>query len=373
MSSRRPEPLTARARWLAPGVVVLAATLSGFGARGLWPRAAAQSSAQPSVPVSTAQVVRTDVAQRQAVAGLIGYQGSYSVVSELPAGVITALPRPGQTLTRGETLYRQADQPVTLFYGRTPAWRDIGPASTPGSDIRELDQNLDALGYHAGPPDDVVTMATVVAIERWQLASGMTQTGTVTLGQVCFLPGPVRVTATAASLGSPAAPGTQVLTGTSATPSVTVNLTPGGAPVRPGDQVQVTLPDGSTTVPGHVRTVGAVTQAPAAAQPSQNQGAPASIVPVTISLDGYRLPADLDQAAVQVIMTERTDRNVLAVPVTALLAQAGGGYAVRAGTGAGAGSRLIAVNVGIYDDTTGLVEVSGTGLTAGLAVQAGQG
>lgn len=366
MSSRRPEQ-RAVTRWLAPGVVVLAATLSGFGARGLWPRATAQSAAQPAVPVGTAQVIRTDVAERQAVAGVIGYQGSYSVVNELPAGVITAVPRPGQTLTRGETLYRQADQPVTLFYGGTPAWRDIGPASTPGPDIRELDQNLDALGYAAGPPDDALTWGAVVAIERWQLANGMTQTGTVTLGQVCFLPGPVRVTATAASLGSPAAPGTQVLTGTSATPSVTVNLTPGGAPVRPGDQVQVTLPDGSTTVPGHVRTVGAVTQAP----PSQSQGAPTSIVPVTISLDGYRLPADLDQAAVQIIMTERTDQNVLAVPVTALLAQAGGGYAVRAG--AGAASRLIAVNVGIYDDTTGLVEVSGTGLTAGLAVQAGQG
>jgi hypothetical protein len=366
MSSRHPERQPA-ARWLTPGAVVLAAALAGFGARSLWPKAAAQTAAQASVPVSAAQVVRTDVAERQAVAGVIGYQGSYSVVNELPPGVITALPRPGQVITRGQALYQQAGQPVTLFYGGTPAWRDIGPASTAGPDIKELDQNLDALGYDAGTPADTLTWGTVVAIERWQLAHGMTQTGTVTLGQICFLPGPVRVTATPAGSGAPAAPGTQVLTGTSATPSVTVNLTPGGAPARPGDRVRVTLPDGSTTVPGHVLTVGAVTQAPA----SPGQNAPQAIIPVTISLDGYRLPADLDQAPVQVIMTEQMDHNVLAVPVTALLAQPGGGYAVR--TGLGPAGHLIPVSAGIYDDITGLVEVSGAGLTAGLSVQVAQG
>jgi hypothetical protein len=354
------------ARWLTPAAVVLAAALAGFGARGLWPKAATPNTTQAAVPVSTAQVVRTDVAERQAVAGVIGYQGSYSVVNELPAAVITALPRPGQIITRGETLYQQADQPVTLFYGGTPAWRDISPASTPGPDIKELDQNLDALGYDAGTPGNTLTWGTVMAIERWQLARGMTQTGTITLGQICFLPGPVRVTATPATLGTPAAPGTQVLAGSAAAPAVTVNLTPGGVPVRPGGRVQVTLPGGTTTVPGHVLTVGAVTQAP-----PQNQNPPASIIPVTISLDGYRLPADLDQAPVQVIMTEHIDHDVLAVPVTALLAQADGGYAVRTGTGPA--GRLIPVSVGIYDDTTSLVEVSGAGLTAGLTVQVAQG
>ncbi len=352
-------------RWLIPGAVVLAAALTGFGARGLWPKAAAQDTMQAAVPVSTAQVVRTDVAQRRAVPGTIGYQGSYSLVNELPGGIVTALPRAGQVITRGEPLYQLSNQPVILFYGGTPAWRDIGPASTPGPDVRELDQNLDALGYDAGTPGDTLTWDTVAAIERWQLAHGQPATGTINLGQICFLPGPVRVTATAASPGAPAAPGTQVLTGTSATPSVSVNLQPGGTPARPGDRVLVTLPDG-TTLRGHVLTVGAVTQAP----PSQNQGAPQAIIPVTISLDGYRLPADLDQAPVQVIMTEQIDLNVLAVPVTALLAQPGG-YAVR--TGPGPVHQLIPVSVGIYDDTTGLVEVSGAGLSAGMTVQVAQG
>jgi hypothetical protein len=113
-----------------------------------------------------------------------------------------------------------------------------------------------------------------------------------------------------------------------------------------------------------VLTVGAVTEAPA----SQSQSTPTAVMPVTIGLDGYRLPTDLDQAPVQVIMTEQIDPSVLAVPVTALLAQPGGGYALRT-----TAHQLIPVSVGIYDDTTGLVEVSGSGLAVGLTVQVAEG
>ena len=361
-ADRRPAGGRGAARWVTPGVVVLAAALAGFGARSEWPKAAPPATTQAAIPVSSAPVVRTDVRQRQVASGTIGYRGAYSVADELPAGVITALPRAGQILTRGQVLYQVADQPATLFYGTTPAWRDIGPASTPGPDIRELDENLNALGYDAGHPGDVITWGTVAAVERWQLAHGMPGTGTITLGQIVFLPGPVRVTTTPAGTGTPAAPGAQILTGTTTTPAVSADLTPGRAP-HAGDPVQVTLPDG-TTINGHVRTVGAVTQGP----PAQGQSTPTAIIPVTVGLGSYRLPSDLDQAPVQVTMTEQADPDVLAVPVTALLAQPGGGYAVRT-----TAHRLIPVGVGIYDDTTGLVEVGGGGLAAGMTVQVAQG
>jgi ABC-type antimicrobial peptide transport system permease subunit len=73
-----------QARWLIPGAAMLAAVLIGFGARSLWPKAASQPTADAAVPVSAAAVVRTDVAQRQVVSGTLGYQGSFSVVNELP-------------------------------------------------------------------------------------------------------------------------------------------------------------------------------------------------------------------------------------------------------------------------------------------------
>ncbi len=363
MSSRHPDR-----RWVLPSAIILAAALTGFGARSLWSRPVAQPPAA-AVPVSAAQVVRTDVAQRQVVSGTIGYQGAYSVVNELPAGIVTAVPQSGQVVTRGQALYQIAGQPVTLLYGATPAWRDIGPASTPGPDVKELDRNLNALGFDAGPPGDTYTWQTEAAIDRWQQAHGMTETGTIPLGEVSFLPGPLRVTASSAGAGTPAAPGTPVLTATSTTPSVQVNLTPGGPPVHPGDSVLVTLPDGTTTMNGAVLTVGSVTQAPAQGQQS-TQTTPQAIIPVTIGLGGHPLPSDLDQAPVQVTLTEQIDHNVLAVPVTALLAQAGGGYAVRSATGPR--HQLIPVTVGLYDDTTGLVEVTGTGLTAGMTVQVAQ-
>jgi hypothetical protein len=93
---------------VTPGVVVLAAALAGFGARSVWPKAAPPTTAQAAIPVYSAQVIRTDVKQRQVEPGTIGYQGTCSVADELPAGVITALPRAGQILTRGQVLYRIA-------------------------------------------------------------------------------------------------------------------------------------------------------------------------------------------------------------------------------------------------------------------------
>ena len=360
-----------QARWLTPSAAMLAAVLIGFGARNAWPKAASQPAAGPAVPVSVTPVVRTDVAQRQVVTGTLGYQGAYSVVDELPGGVLTWLPGPGQVIRRGQALYRLADQAVLLGYGPVPAWRDIGPGSTPGPDVRELDANLDALGYLAGPPGDTYTWATQAAIERWQLARGQLETGTIPLGDVVFLPGPFRVTAVNTAAGASIAPGAPILAGTSTQPSVAVDLTPGGPAPRAGDPVLVTMPDASTTVPGTVVAVGAVTSAPQGQAQPQGQGqpgTPSAVIPVTIRLSGY--PGSLDQAPVQVTITEQEDKNVLAVPVTALLAQPGGRYAVRT---ASSPARLIPVTAGLYDAETGLVEVSGPGLAPGLSIEVAQG
>ena len=369
MSSRHRD----QTRWFVPSVAMLAAVLIGFAARDLWPRAAAQVTANAAVPTSVATVVRTDVAQRQVVPGTLGYQGSYTVVDQVPAGVLTWVPSTGEVVRRGHPLYKLANQQVTLFYGPVPAWRDIGPGTTPGPDVSELDSNLDALGYDAGPPADTFTWATEAAIERWQQARGQLVTGIITRGQVVFLPGAIRVTTVGAAQGSAAAPGAQILSGSSTEPSVTVNLTPGGPALRPGDQVLVTLPDATTTLHGTVGTVGAVTTVLGSGGVqnggSQNGGTPSAAIPVVIRLSGY--PGSLDQAPVQVTLTEQKDDNVLAVPVTALLAQQGGGYAVR--TASAPVHRLIPVTTGLYDDETGLIEVSGSGLTAGMRVQEGQG
>jgi len=364
---------------------VLVTAVAGFTFRGFLPlpSSAAQSgsASASSVPVSTGRVVRTDVAERQAVSGTLGYRGIFSVSNELPAGIITWLPAAGRVIRRGQALYRIDGQSVTLLYGSVPAWRSFQPGMTPGADVRELDENLIALGFD---PDRQITAgdqlgwATVAAIELWQRAHGMPETGSIALGEVAFLPGPLLVGSESASAGGPAGAGTAVLGGTSTTPSVLVSLTPGGPAARAGDSVLVTLPDGTTTVPGTVTSVGRVAtvsaQGAAAAQgtgSSQSSGGTQTPqIPVTIGLGRASIGSGLDQAPVQVTITQAEDRGVLAVPVTALLAQPDGSYAVRT---AGNRSRLIPVTTHLFDDVAGLVEVTGTGLVAGLIIEVAQG
>jgi multidrug efflux pump subunit AcrA (membrane-fusion protein) len=72
---------------------------------------------------------------------------------------------------------------------------------------------------------------------------------------------------------------------------------------------------------------------------------------------------------VEVGITDQTVKNVLAVPVTALLARAGGGYSVEVVAG-DATHHLVRVRLGLFDDAAGMVQVSGSGLAAGQRVVA---
>jgi peptidoglycan hydrolase-like protein with peptidoglycan-binding domain len=359
---------------------VACAVAVGYAGHQFWP-AASRPVPQAPVQVSTARVVRTDLSARQDVAGTLGYLGAFSVVSQLDPGVLTALPAPGDVIRRGQPLFAVSGQPVTLLYGAVPAWRTFAAGMPPGPDVRELQRNLAALGFDPGTEDGEFGWSTQQAVERWQRAHGMTVTGTIPLGTVAFLPGPLRVTETPQALGALAAPGTSIVSGSSLTPGVQVPLPVGGPAVHPGDQVLVTLPDGTTTVPGTVTGVAraATMQAGGSAGTAgangtgagaNGSGSQAAVIAVTITIRAAAIPAGLDQAPVQVAITQQRADGVLAVPVTALLATAGGGYAVQV---AGPHGRLIPVTTGLFDDATALVAVTGTGLTAGLPVAIAQG
>jgi multidrug efflux pump subunit AcrA (membrane-fusion protein) len=66
----------------------------------------------------------------------------------------------------------------------------------------------------------------------------------------------------------------------------------------------------------------------------------------------------LDQAPVTVNITTASMKNVLVVPVAALLAEAPGGYDVEV-AGPGNARRYVPVTTGIFDDNSGLVQVTG--------------
>ena len=77
------------------------------------------------------------------------------------------------------------------------------------------------------------------------------------------------------------------------------------------------------------------------------------------------MPGHLDEAPVTVSIVSASVHGVLAVPVSALVALAGGGYAVEVDQGRSL--HLVAVHTGLFGQT--LVQVSGSGLRPGMRVE----
>jgi hypothetical protein len=87
---------------------------------------------------------------------------------------------------------------------------------------------------------------------------------------------------------------------------------------------------------------------------------------VLVALKHRAVARKLSSAPVTVSITTGRVRNALVVPVTALLAQPGGGYAVEV-SGPG-GHHLVPVSAGMADDAAGLVQVTGSKLAVGQRV-----
>lgn len=312
-----------------------------------------------------------------------------------PGTTFTWLPKTGAIIRQDRPVYSVSDKPVPLLYGPVAAYRAFRVGMADGADVRELTADLISLGDGAGlHPSDHYSTATATAVKHWQRTLGLPATGQILLGQVVFEPGPIRVTSVTASVDSAVGGGGggsgvgggggTVLTATSANPIVAVQLdVTEEYLVKRGDTVSVVLPNGTSTVPGRIESVGNVAtcpgsggagpdnttgggtadQSPCASNGSGNSSTPT--VPVTIRLQRTPPGAKLDQAPVNVDITSQTARNVLAVPVNSLLALEGGGYGVDVVTARS--SRLVGVTTGLYSDT--LVQVSGQGIAAGTRVQ----
>jgi peptidoglycan hydrolase-like protein with peptidoglycan-binding domain len=135
-----------------------------------------------------------------------------------------------------------------------------------------------------------------------------------------------------------------------------------------GETVTVQLPGGSQAR-GHITQVGTVASQ-SKDSGNEEKGSPSgesgesgeSTIPVTITL-GHPV-AHLDEAPVSVELVKSVRSNVLTVPATALIATAGGGYAVEA---LELDLRVtVPVTPGMFAD--GYVEVEGAGMREGMTV-----
>ena len=351
-----------RRRALKPAALVLAgAALVAALWTALRPGSDGSSAAATAeTRTATATVTRRTLVARDRFDGTLGFADTRALASGR-SGTITWIRREGETVRRGGVLYRVDGKPVALLYGSYPLWRTL-TYGVEGQDVRQLERNLVALGYD---PDGEIEVdgdfdsATEAAVKRWQDDLGVTADGVVDPGEAVFLPGPRRVGEVKATLGQKIATGAPVMDTSSTRRIVTVDLDARRQTlVSKGQKVEIEMPNGRT-VTGIVANVGKVAKTPAGDEDAS------PTIEVTIAVPNARATGNLDQAPVDVGIARESKRNVLTVPVTALLALAGGGYAVEV-VGEGGAKRLVRVQPGLF--ANGLVEISGDGIRDGLKV-----
>ncbi|MEV8285496.1 peptidoglycan-binding protein [Streptomyces niveus] len=371
---RRRRPLRASLITLAALTVVAA---GGVGATGVLGGDGGESAeAAPSRPAKSATVEKTTLTRSETVDGALGYGEATTV--QAPAtggsgesrtstaaqggdtGTVTWLPDVGDEIGRGESVYSADERKVVLLYGSTPLYRTLGVGSE-GKDVTMLERNLAALGHTGFTVDAEYTESTADAVRAWQEDLGREETGEVAPDDAVVASGARRVAEVESARGAALSGDVLTWTGTERVVTVDLEVRHEGL-VKDGTKATVALPDG-TVVDAKVTDIGAAATA-APSQGGEETSAEDATLPVELTVKDQKKLGRYQAAPVDVTLTAERRADVLAVPVNALIARQGGGYAVQVITDDGVENRP--VELGLFAD--GLVEVSGTGITEGLRV-----
>ncbi|HYN97344.1 MAG TPA: peptidoglycan-binding protein [Pilimelia sp.] len=318
----------------------------------------------------TVPVTRGDLVEYLVLDGAVGY-GTPVPMRCAATGTVTWIAAAGAVVRRGKALLRVDDQPVVLLYGRLPMFRQLaeapaGAEPTSGRDVEQFERNLRSFGYTGFTVDDTYSAATTRAVKSWQRDLGKRETGRVEPGDVVYAPGAVRIARHSLRVGAPVPADVLAWTGTTRVITTTVERADAGWATS-GVKVTVTLPSGRA-IPGTVDGIGeeATAAGPVGdtAEPGEG-GDAATRVPVTVAVADQKALAAADTGTVEVRRVAKERRNVLTVPVSALLALAEGGYGLEVADGAS--PRIVAVRAGMFAD--GRVEVTGAGVDAGMNVR----
>ena len=260
----------------------------------------------------------------------------------LDLGEIVFLPGPSQVVSQVVSKGTQTTGTVVRVTTGEPAT---------GTDILQLEKALLALQYDAGgklEADGVFTLESIAAIIEFQKAGALAADGIIDLGEVVFLPGAARVTDQLTTEGNVIGAGSNVLD-ISFSPKVVRMDLPSDEQglLVVGSEVVVELPDQSK-VPASVISVSNTAEAPI-------NGPGLATFDVVIELADSQLALGLDEAPVEVIVVSDSVMDVMAVPVSALVALLEGGYAVELDTGSGT-RRYIGVETGFFGED-GMIEI----------------
>ncbi|MGX1853400.1 efflux RND transporter periplasmic adaptor subunit [Streptomyces sp. NPDC055299] len=323
-------------------------------------------------PATTTEITRTDLAVSKTVDGHLDYAQRRAVKSPVE-GTVTKAARPGRTVSLGQPLYERDARPVVLLYGATPMFRAMKVGDR-GPDVLQLERNLRDLGFGSRLYVDVrYDAATEAAVKAWQKSLGVIDAnGRVGKGDIVFQRGPVRVVAADAALSDTVGPSDTVLTVASTKPVVRASLDAADrALATNGTKVEVAMPSGGTRqgkVSGLASPESAHSGEGAAGGGSDAPSA-GEDVEVEVTLDGGAKPGQKDQqGTLSVKFVSESRKNVLTVPVDAVVALREGGYGLEVVQGAT--SHMVPVTTGLSAD--GRIEVSGPGLAEGMKVGAAE-
>jgi multidrug efflux pump subunit AcrA (membrane-fusion protein) len=127
---------------------------------------------------------------------------------------------------------------------------------------------------------------------------------------------------------------------------------------RKGTEVEIQLPDGKN-VAGRVDRVYTVID-----QPATSDSQPETRIEAIVSLNDPATATGIEAAVVKVVFTAAEHKDVLTVPIAALVALAEGGYGLEIVEGST--THYIKVETGLF--ANGRVEVTGDGLREGMTV-----
>ena len=352
-----------RRKLLITGAVTVILGGAAAGAVLAWGSAAEEPAAKSALPPATAEITKTTLAETTTVPGTLGY-GDPTPINAAGSGTLTWIAPVGSTVKRGEPLFKIDERPVVALYGSVPMYRtlDIGAE---GTDVQQLETNLAELGYPGLTVDRTYTSATAEAVRTWQSNLGLPESGTIEPGQVVFTLGAVRIAEHTARVGDTI--GGPALSYTGTTKLVTVDLEVADQALAAGGRtVTVTVP-GVGALEGEISKVGTVVTAPeeaSAAPGSTSSAVSGARIELTVTIARQKALGSLDAAPVDVDFISEKRRNVLAVPVAALVALTEGGFGVEIVDGDT--TRIAAVRTGMF--AAGLVEVSGASIAEGMTV-----
>ncbi len=273
-SAEVPAATTRRRRW--PWVVLVMALVVAAGvAVATLGNADVADVDNSSAAANTAEVVVTDLVEVESFDATLGTVDGDPITTQL-SGTVTSAVEEGETAIAGDVIYTVDGDPVVLMYGDAPVWRDIAPTedhgeltnrlngtvtgvveegtvleagdiaywvngepvvvlygdvpayrtmtdartNLEGDDILQLETHLDDNGY-----DDIgigvdgeFTSGTASVVENWQEATGATVDGSVDLGEVIFVDGPLEVVSVEVEVGDTITDGRVALTYAGDTP-----------------------------------------------------------------------------------------------------------------------------------------------------------